>query len=318
MEFLKTIKGVLYVILIFLVMGAVTVWVAFSSPQSFESGTVFSVVPGSSVQLVAGNLKTENIIRSSKLFQMILIMQSLEGSVVAGDYLFDNPVPLLHVVERITLGDFGMPQQSITIPEGYTVSQIGELVEEKGIGTQKEFITLAQQYEGYLFPDTYRIHANMKIPELIERMRNQFNRKIEPLLSDIHDSDKTLDDIVIMASLIEREAITDAERPVVSGILWNRIRIGMPLQVDAPFLVYLGKTSSQLTLDDLRRPAPYNTYVNRGLPPTPIANPGLASLRAALYPEETSYLFYLHGKNGKIHYGRTHNDHIRNRNLYLR
>lgn len=289
-----------------------------SAPFSFTPDTIVSIVPGSSVQHVGKKLHDENIIRSPQIFQMVLVAQSKEGSVVAGDYIFQDRSSLFQVIKRITRGDFQMDQRSITIPEGFTVDQIGALVEEKEIGLKEDFIQQASEYEGFLFPDTYRIQQGLTIPKFIEMLQSQFQKKIAPLQQDIEASGKSLQDIVIMASLIEREAITDKERPIVSGILWNRIRIGMPLQVDAPFLVYLGKTSAQLTIDDLQTPAPYNTYTNKGLPPTPIGNPGLASLRAALYPEKTDFLFYLHGSDGKIRYGKTHDDHIRNKNLYLR
>lgn len=289
-----------------------------SAPLSFTPDTVISIAPGSSVQRIGEILREQKVIRSPQALQIVLIMQSKEGSVVAGDYFFEDRLVLFDVVQRIVRGDFQMDQQSITIPEGFTVAQIGALVEEKGIGSKEDFIGQASQYEGFLFPDTYRIQQGLSIPRFIDMLRFQFQKKIEPLQQDIEASGKSLQDIVIMASLIEREAITDKERPIVSGILWNRIRIDMPLQVDAPFLVYLGKTSAQLTIDDLRTPAPYNTYTNKGLPPTPIGNPGLASLRAALYPEVTDFFFYLHGPDGKIHYGKTHDDHVRNKRRYLR
>lgn len=293
------------------------VWL-ISAPISFESNTVVSIVPGSSVQTIGKQLQHENIIQSPQLFQIMLIIRSLEGSVVAGDYLFEKRSSLFSVVERITDGDFRMEQRSITIPEGYTIAQIGTLIEKKGVGSKEDFIQQASSYEGFLFPDTYSIGEGITIPEFVEILRTQFEKKIAPLQKDIDASGRSLQEIVIMASLIEREAITDEERPVVAGILWNRIRIGMPLQVDAPFLVYLGKTSSELTIDDLKSSASYNTYTNKGLPPTPIGNPGLASLRAALYPKETNYFFYLHDKKGMIHYGVTHDDHVQNKNLYLR
>ncbi len=307
----------LFITSLSIVVGICLVW-SISAPFSFESNTVVSIVPGSSVQTIGKQLQDENIIQSPQLFQILLIMRSLEGSVVAGDYLFEKRSSLFRVVERITDGDFGMEQRSITIPEGYTVAQIGALIEEKGVGSKEDFIQHASSHEGFLFPDTYSIQEGVTIPEFVEKLRAQFEKKIAPLQKDIDASGRSLKEIVIMASLIEREAITDEERPIVSGILWNRIRIDMPLQVDAPFLVYLGKTSSQLTIDDLRTPALYNTYTNKGLPPTPIGNPGLASLRAALYPKETNYFFYLHDKKGIIHYGITHDDHVRNKNLYLR
>jgi len=309
-------KNSYYVVIILISLIGFFFWF-FSAPFAFSSDIVISIIPGSSVQHIGKQLHDENIIRSPQMMQIILVIQSREKSVVAGDYLFERKSSLFDIIKRITKGDFHMDQHTITIPEGYTVTQISILVEEKGIGSKEDFIQQSSSYEGFLFPDTYRVPQNLTIPKFIEMLQSQFQKKIAPLQKDIDVSDKSLQDIVIMASLIEREAITDKERPIVAGILWNRIRIGMPLQVDAPFFVYLGKTSAELTLDDLRTPTPYNTYTNKGLPPRPISNPGIASLRAALYPEKTDFLFYLHDKQGNIHYGKTHDDHVRNKKLYL-
>ena len=173
-------------------------------------------------------------------------------------------------------------------------------------------------YEGYLFPDTYFLSPNIKAGDLILMMRENFARQIQPFEGDILKSKRTLNDIVIMASIIEKEANGSLEtKRIVSGILWKRLSLKMPLQVDAPFVYYNGKNSYTLTKEDLAKDNPYNTYINKGLPPTPISNPGIDSLRAAIAPTQTSYLYFLSDKKGNVYYAKTFAEHQKNRELYL-
>lgn len=155
--------------------------------------------------------------------------------------------------------------------------------------------------------------------EFINRARNQFDAQIASIQDDIDASPYTLEDIVIMASIIEKEATNDfTEQQMISGILWKRIEIGMLLQVDAPFMYTIGKGSAQLTRSDLAMDSPYNTYRYTGLPPTAIGSPSLSALRAAATPIESPYLFYLHGNDGIVRYGRNFDEHILNRQRHLR
>jgi UPF0755 protein len=173
-------------------------------------------------------------------------------------------------------------------------------------------------YEGFLFPDTYFLTPNTKAGDVILMMRENFARQIEPYQEDIFKSKRSMDQIVIMASIIEEEANSSLEsKRIVSGILWKRLGKGMPLQVDSPFVYYDGKNSYTLTKDDLAKDQPYNTYVNKGLPPTAITSPGIDSLRAAIAPTQTSYLYFLSDKKGNIYYAKNFEEHKRNRELHL-
>jgi UPF0755 protein len=186
---------------------------------------------------------------------------------------------------------------SITIPEGFNINQIADTVAPKLINFNKtRFMSEAKDLEGYLFPDTYFFLNNQNDKDVIKSMSDNFNKKINPLLPGIVLSGKPEKDIIIMASVIEREAKGDTDRAVIAGILWKRVKIGMPLQVDA---------------------AP-ETYKTKGLPEKPIGNPGLLAIESAISPQNSPYLYYLHDKNGNIHYAKTFTEHEANIKKYLK
>ncbi len=169
-----------------------------------------------------------------------------------------------------------------------------------------------------MFPDTYTFFPWSTPETVVASLKTNFDKKIEPLQGDIEKSGRSLSDIIIMASIIEKEANGESDRALISGILWNRIDADIALQVDAPFLYLLGKESSELTKADLATKSLYNTYLHKGLPPTPINNPGLAAITAALHPEESKYFYYLHDSDGKIYYAKTFAEHKRNITNYLK
>ena len=207
---------------------------------------------------------------------------------------------------------------AITIPEGYTVAQMGELFEKEGLFLKEEFIKIAQIDEGFLFPDTYKFFKNTTPKKVIEKMKKNFDIKVAEFLPEIERQKKSLRDIIIMASIIEREIHNTDDRGLVSGILWKRIQKGIGLQVDASLTYVLGKTSAELTADDLKLDSPYNTYKYRGLPKGPISNPGKEAIFAAIFPVNSSYLFYLSDKDGVTRYAVDFEGHKLNKLRYLR
>ncbi|HEY4521955.1 MAG TPA: endolytic transglycosylase MltG [Candidatus Paceibacterota bacterium] len=206
----------------------------------------------------------------------------------------------------------------ITIPEGYTVAQMGELFEKSRLFSKEEFEKVAKNDEGFLFPDTYKFFKNTTPKKVVEKMKNNFNTKVAEFLPEIERQKKSLRDIIIMASIIEREVHNMDDRGLVSGILWKRIQKGIGLQVDASLTYILGKTSAELTADDLKIDSPYNTYKYRGLPKGPISNPGKEAIFAAVFPVSSSYLFYLSDKDGITHYAVDFEGHKLNKLRYLR
>jgi len=294
---------------------------SWRAPRPFPEQALVSVERGESLSQIAKNFEERSVVRSGFWLKTFLFIMDGEKMAIAGDYYFPSAVSVFKVAKMVHSGEFGLIAKKITIPEGTSSFEIVKIFEKElpALDT-KNFVNevLDNNYEGYLFPDTYFLTPNTKASDVILMMRENFARQIQPYEGDIAKSKKSLSDIVVMASIIEKEAngSLDTKR-IVSGILWKRLKLGMPLQVDAPFVYYNGKNSFTLTKDDLGEDHDYNTYVNKGLPPTAISNPGVDSIRAAIAPTQTSYLYFLSDKNGKLHYAKTFEEHKRNRELYL-
>lgn len=288
-------------------------------PALFAKGSMVTVENGASLEKVSQMLKKENIIRSENIFKLCTRVSGGKKPLIAGQYLFDKPIPVCAVSARLVRGVSGIPAIRVTIPEGYSNKDIATLLEKSFPRFDKEvFLDRARSLEGYLFPDTYFLPTALVAEGAIRIMNENFEKKIEPWKGAIENSGRSLRDIVIMASILEREATTEGDKAMVSGILWKRIEKGMPLQVDATFMYLIGKKSSELTLDDLKMKSAYNTYVNKGLPAGPIANPGIVAIRASIQPAESSYLYYLSDNDGKMHYAKTFEEHKANKAKYLR
>lgn len=302
----------------FLVLICLGIFYTFP-PSNFPQGSIVTVKNGDTLSRVARELESRHIVRSAVLFQSISIFIGGDRHILQGDYFFDEPESVWKIASRILSGNHNISQIKITFPEGYTHFQMADLLSSKIPNFDKEsFINETKKKEGYLFPDTYFFFSAVTVSEIVEALRFNFERKLEPLRADIRSSGRSEKDIIIMASLIEREATGDEDRAVISGILWNRLGLGIRLQVDATVLYALGKNGdSHVSLEDLKVNSPYNTYRVSGLPPAPIANPGIKAIQAALYPVSSSYLFYLHDKNGMIHYAKTFEEHKKNKERYL-
>ena len=288
------------------------------APASFPAQETVTVAKGSSVSEIGESLHESHVIRSPMAFMLFVKLTLNEANIQAGDYYFNTPANLFSVLQRIASGAFGLTPLRITIPEGATAQDVADIMSKKFKSFDSDtFMTLVTENkaEGYLFPDTYTFLPNVKAKEAYETMRDNFEEQIATIREEIDASGKPLTDIVTMASLLEREARQYKTKQMIAGILWARIKIGMPLQVDAVFPYILGKNT--ITYDDLNVDSPYNTYKNLGLPPGPIANPGLASLRAAANPIDSPFLYYLTDADGGIHYSKTFQEHKRNIAKYL-
>ena len=243
----------------------------------------------------------------------------LEGnpSVKSGTYSFNQPLFIWDVLLRIQSGRTNTAAIRITFPEGTTRLQMATLLSKKiQTITKDDFMASTESDEGYLFPDTYFFSGNESVAEVRQLFRQNYKAH-----NDWYDSTATSTlsehDAVIVASLLEGEANTREDREVVAGILLHRLAIGMRLQVDAPFGYERGISGYVPTSADIQKNTPYNTYRNKGLPPTPINNPGYDALYAASHPTRTPYLFYLTGSDGKMHYARTFKEHIQNQKDYF-
>lgn len=282
----------------------------------YETQTI-SIPEGYSIIQTGHLLKEKGIIRSAFPFRIIAQMNNV--SVKAGSYLFDTHLGLLQVIHRLSTGDYGDVYVRVTLPEGSSRKDMAKILDRANLPefSSEEFMKQTEDKEGYLFPDTYLFLPDHDTHDIVTILESNFRDKTSQL--DLSNSTRTFSDIVIMASIIEKEANNNLqEMKMISGILWKRIDKGMLLQVDAPFVYSLDRGSSKLTTKDLLTDQPYNTYTRKGLTPTPIGNPGINAIIAALEPTDSLYFFYLHDRNGGIHYGKTHNEHLNNKNIYLK
>lgn len=287
---------------------------ANTPPETFPINTDIEIKEGMTLSAIADLLEEKNVVHSSLMLYTALFHASDEPVVQAGSYRFPKILTTNEVAEAITHGTYQSPLLRVTFPEGFVVADIRTYYPEIYHPVPEP---LPEIEEGFLFPDTYYVTSETTEGELISIMRETFAEKIAPYLAAIDASPFTLKEVIILASIIEREAKDMTSKRRVSGILHNRININMALQVDATLDYLLDKTSAELTIEDLERDSPFNTYTRVGLPPTPIANPGLESIEAALYPEETPYMYYLTADDGTFHYAETFEEHKRNKTLYL-
>jgi UPF0755 protein len=291
---------------------------AVEPPDSFPVGDLVSVPQGTSLSATAQILKDDGVIRSTLAFRILVTILGAERSLHAGDYQFQEPLDVFAIAHAIAVGQYGLQPVRVRVPEGSTVVEIGRLFASRlPRFNAVNFDAQAPQFEGYLFPDTYFFLPNTTEDTVLQAMRQNFDTHIQPLQTQIASSTHSLSDIVIMASIIEREAYSTTDRKLISGVLWNRIAKKMPLQVDAPFAYSLGKGTFDLTVKDLTTPSPYNTYVNKGLPPTAIGNPSLDSIEAALNPTPNDYLYFLADKSGVTHYCKTYSCQLANKAKYF-
>ena len=266
-----------------------------SAPSNYPNGEVINIPKGSSAREISEILEEKDVIRSPVLLRGILLLSGNELRIFPGDYQISGPEGVFSVAYRLTTGGFGFTSVKVTIPEGTVSFGMPKLLGNDFLNLNKEkFLKLAESKEGYLFPDTYLIHPNATEEEVIKLMTDTFDEKIKKYSEDVRVSGKSLGEIIIMASLIERETKKPEDRGIVSGILWKRLSMKMPLQVDAVFAYVSDKSTYDLTVEDLKKDSPYNTYTRVGLPPTPICSPGLDSIIAAIHPKQSKYLYVLY------------------------
>lgn len=298
---------------------AITVGMLVAPPSDFPEGESLVIIPkGASVSQIATQLSEQRIVAHPEILRTILRITGRASGVQSGIYLFKEPQNLFTVTFRLSVGEYGIPPVRVTFIEGETARQYAqELGSSFPLASPQAYLAVAKPYEGYLFPDTYLLQPSSEPADIIAAQRANFEKRLESLEDDIKASGRSLSEIVILASILEKEARTEESRRMVAGILLNRLKIGMPLQVDAVFGYIFDRPTYHPSLDDLKVDSPYNTYKYRGLPPGPIGNPGLDAIEAALNPAKTPYLYYLTGKDNLMHYAETFEGHQRNREKYL-
>jgi UPF0755 protein len=284
---------------------------------------VYTVEKGWGANQIASDLQKMGLIKSSTFFQIYSALSLQHSRLQAGDYELSPRMSTYQIVKRIARGD--SIKNRVVVLEGWDVADIDKYLQSKKICKKGEFLTLIKNdyskefdfladkpkgvdLEGYLFPDTYEVAENATCEDVLSVMLTNFNSKLTPeLRTEVAKQKKRIFDIVTMASLIEKEVRTLADKKIVSGILWKRISVGMPLQLDATINYITGKSDPAVAIKDTYISSPYNTYRNKGLPKGPISEPGLDSIIAAIYPTETKYWYYL--TDGKTIFSETFKQH---------
>lgn len=286
-------------------------------PQS-KATKNFIIRKGEGVSAIADELQKEGLIKNSLIFKVIVKLENLGQKIQAGSFHLSPAMDAKTLAKNLTTGTFDI---WVTIPEGLRKEEIAQKIIEADIKIDKEAF-ISQAKEGYLFPDTYLIPKYYTTQDIIKLMDDNFQKKIKKpsALPGI-----SFDQAIILASIVEREAMHQVDRPLIAGILLKRLKNDWPLETDAAVQYALGfdemtKTwwKKNLTADDLKIDSSYNTRKYPGLPPTPICNPGQAAIEAVFAPENSPYWFYLSDKEGNMHYAKTLEDHNKNVSLYLK
>lgn len=287
-----------------------------------EEGMVFSDV--------VRRLGEKGLLRDGNAVLLLGRITGIDREIKSGFYEFRGSISPYGVVDRLLEGR--TVEFDVTIPEGYNIWQIARLLDDRGVVTEESFLTLATDraflaglgidapsVEGYIFPDTYRLPKGMDARDLLRRMVSEMRRRFSPEMKQrAAELGLTEREVLTLASIIEKEAVLDEERPLISAVFHNRLRMGMPLQADPTSIYGVKSPSEGITVADLRRRTPYNTYLISGLPPGPIASPGMKSILAALYPADVDYLYFVSSNNGRHHFSSTEAEHRRAVRTYRR
>ncbi len=294
---------------------------------------IVDIAEGASLSDVAERLHRENLIKSDWAFVWMGRLEGLDRRIISGEYEFHGGMSPSIILEKIIKGE--VLQHTVTIPEGFSMSQIADLLHEQRLTDRDAFLRYARDpafiqtlslsvgtLEGYLFPDTYRFARHVKPERLIEAMVARFKQAVsEEDRERAMELGLSLHQVMTLASVIEKETARPAERSLISGVFHNRLQKDIPLQSDPTVIYAVHEFDGNLRKKDLSIDSPYNTYQVVGLPPGPIANPGRAAIHAALYPEATDYLYFVSRNDGSHEFSTTlaeHNQAVRKYQLRQR
>lgn len=282
---------------------------------------IFSITPGESLNNICARLHKQGLIGDTRRFMFLARLQKDDKRLKAGEYELSAELTPLELLDTLVRGDVYL--HTLTIPEGYTLKQIAAEIDRLALTNADQFLTLAtdpkvaedfglkgQTLEGYLFPDTYHfpkgLPARTLIVRMVERFRDQYPEEWHQRAADLNMSQL---DVVTLASIIEKETGDPSERPLISSVFHNRLKKRMRLETDPTVIYGIENFNGNLTRKDLRTPTPYNTYMIKGLPPGPIANPGREAIKAALYPARSDFLYFVAKKDGTHQFSTNIEDH---------
>lgn len=311
-----------FMVLIFLIFFVNSLFQAKSDAN--QQNVRFVIPKGQALSVIASRLAEENLIKNQWAFRFAVYKNNLANKIQAGSFELSASMSTWQIAEALTMGTDDI---WITLPEGWRREEIAESLSKQGLNNFKveEFLNLSKGLEGQLFPDTYLVPREITSAQLLSLLKNTFLTKVTTGLSEKLTANKmSLNEILTLASLVQRESANDAEMSLVAQILFNRLDIDMPLQVDATLQYVKGFNKVEQSwwqsplAEDKKLDSLYNTYKYVGLPPGPICNPGLAAIKAVLTPSPTKALYYIHDNSGKIHTANTLDEHNANVNKYLR
>lgn len=284
-----------YIIICLIFVFTFTVFSLISAPFGYAP-TIIHISRGANLKSITEELKEKNVVRSASMLQTFVLLFQSGKAISVGDYYF-NGEPVWRVGYMLARGDHHIVPIRVTFPEGLTTEEMANVLAKKipsfDVG---EFMSITAGQQGYLFPDTYFFYPKTTPDEVMDVLQSNFAKKIKAFDSDIEKSGYTKKQILTMASILEGEARGENDINIISGILWKRLKNGMLLQVDVD----------------------RGTYSKKGLPSSPIANPGISAIKAALEPSNSPYLYYLHDKDGRVHYAVTYTEHKNNIKKYLK
>ena len=308
-------------------------------PTSKAQEKIVMIPSGSTTKSIAELLYTNELIKNKLVFQYYIKWKKVGSQLQAGKYSFSKAMTVEEIVQNLITGKTIKETNRFTIPEGYTVEQIAHHLDQQGIANKERFLELAKldkteekfafnflqepmkiptveyKIEGYLFPNTYEVKRDASEKEIITLLLQQFEQEWKKEWDQVLTEKKlTLHQILTIAALVEREATVNQERPIIAGVIYNRMKENMNLQIDATIQYILGEQKARLMFDDLKIDHPYNTYIYTGLPPGPIANPGIDSIKAALFPDDNPYFYYVTKKDGtgEHFFAKTYEEHLAN------
>lgn len=318
-------KKVFYLLPLIIIFGLLALWLWGTAPVNSKdtSQKIFVIQKGEPTVRIAENLKRQGLIRDEQVFLLFVKFRGLENKIQAGDFRLSPSMKPSDIAQLLTHGSL---DRWITIIEGWRAEEIAEVLKKEIETYDPKWVLELKKREGFLFPDTYLIPKDTDISFILARFEENFNQKMRKKMhDDLKKQGLTPQEAIILASLIEREAKFAQDRPKVASVILNRLEIGMKLDIDATVQYALGYQTGEktwwkkkLTNGDLKTNSPFNTYVYAGLPPKPIANPGLSSIEAAISPAQTNFLYYLSDKDGHIHFAETFEEHEENIEKYLR
>lgn len=320
--------GILCVGVIYGVYGVVQLFIPFKGVGSQS----IVILPGDRISTIAKNMVSAGLVRDAFTTELYLRILSLTATVKAGNYSIE-PGSNGIVTGLLFLRGIPREEKTLRIIEGWSIAQVADYLKNQGFqssgvilqntlndwGGQLPFfknMPRGASLEGFYFPDTYRVFADTQTEDVTQKALSNFEKKVMPIMPAEISGEKIYE-IVTLASIVEKEVSTDEDRAMVADIFQRRIKTGMPLQSDATVNYVTGKNMLQATLEDTRVNSAYNTYRVQGLPPGPICNPGLSSIRAVLYPKANDYLFFLTTKDERVIYSKTFDEHVKNKQRYL-